>query len=119
LIAADLDTANVAEPFERFAASAANLCQEREMLCDRNMDAAESARPVLSFLTDGQDRFFFDLHRFNSELGRATFEAAKSINAPRLKALSFGLRARIAVGGKPTCGRQVLDAYCDTVDDIA
>ena len=115
LIAADLDTANVAESFARFAASAENLCREREMLCQRSLDARESARPVFGFLTDGQDRFFFDLHRFNSELGRDAFEAAKTANAPRLKSLSLGLRARIAISGHPTSGHQVLKAFGETV----
>lgn len=115
LIAADLDTANVAEPFVRFAATAANLCREREMLCRRSLDSAESAQPVLGFLTDGQDRFFFDLHRFHSEFGRATFEPAKAANAERLKSLSLGLRARIAVVGRPTSGSQVLKAYGEAV----
>jgi len=115
LITADLDTANVAEPFARFAASAENLCLEREMLCQRDLDASESAQPVLGFLTDGQDRFFFDLHRFNSELGRESFAAAKEANAPRLKSLSLGLRARIAMRGRPQNGRQVLNAYSETV----
>lgn len=115
LIAADLDTANVAEPFERFAASAENLCREREMLCQRSLDSGASAQPVFGFLTDGQDRFFFDLHRFNSELGREAFGAAKIANAPRLKSLSLGLRARIAISGRPSSGRQVLKAYGETV----
>lgn len=115
LIAADLDTANVAESFNRFAASAENLCLEREMLCHRNLDDTESAQPVLGFLTDGQDRFFFDLHRFSSELGRQAFGPAKEANAARLKSLSLGLRARIAMRGKPENGRQVLNAYGETV----
>ncbi|MGB0134970.1 hypothetical protein [Dokdonella sp.] len=115
LVAADLDTANVAEPFNRFAASAENLCLEREMLCHRNLDDGESAQPVLGFLTDGQDRFFFDLHRFSSELGRQAFGSAKEENAARLKSLSLGLRARIAMRGKPENGRQVLNAYGETV----
>ncbi len=115
LIAADLDTANVAEPFARFADSAENLCLEREMLCKRNLDAVESAQPVLGFLTDGQDRFFFDLHRFNSELGRQSFAASKEENATRLKSLSLGLRARIAMRGRPESGRQILKAYGETV----
>ncbi|MEZ5462064.1 hypothetical protein [Dokdonella sp.] len=115
LIAADLDTANVAESFDRFAASAENLCLEREMLCRRDLDDGESAQPVLGFLTDGQDRFFFDLHRFSSELGRQAFGPAKEQNAARLKSLSLGLRARIAMRGKPESGRQVLNAYGETV----
>lgn len=118
LIAADLDTANVAEPFVRFAASAENLCLEREMLCRRNLDDAESAQPVLGFLTDGQDRFFFDLHRFSSELGKQAFGSAKDDNAARLKSLSLGLRARIAMRGKPQSGRQVLNAYGETVSGL-
>lgn len=113
LIAADLDTANVADPFARFTASARNLCLEREMLCQRDIDDGDSAMPVLGFLTDGQDRFFFDLHRFNSALGRVAFEEAKRANAARLKSLSLGLRARIAISGKPTNGRQVLQAFSE------
>ncbi len=115
LITADLDTANVAESFDRFASSAENLCLEREMLCMRDLDSAESAQPVLGFLTDGQNRFFFDLHRFNSELGRQSFGPAKDDNAARLKSLSLGLRARIAMRGRPESGRQVLKAYAETV----
>ena len=80
-----------------------------------DLDSVESAQPVLGFLTDGQDRFFFDLHRFNSELGRQSFGSAKDDNAARLKSLSLGLRARIAMRGRPESGRQVLNAYAETV----
>lgn len=119
LIAADLDTANVAEPFARFAASAENLCREREMLCGRDLDDPASAQPVLGFLTDGQDRFFFDLHRFCSDFGRTAFGEAKRENAERLKSTSLGLRARIAMRGRAANGRQVLKAYADTVAGLA
>jgi hypothetical protein len=115
LVAADLDTANVAEPFAAFAANGENLCREREMLSGRSLDAGESAMPVLGFLTDGQDRFFFELHRFNSELGHAAFEAGKQANAPLIKALTLGVRARIALGGPPATGNQVIEAYRGTV----
>ena len=118
LVAADLDTANVAEPFVRFAGSAENLCLEREMLCQRDLDASPSAKPVLDFLTDGQQRFFFELHRFNSELGKSTFGGAKQGNADRLKSLTLGLRARIAMRGKLESGRQVLCIYAETVDGL-
>jgi len=118
LIAADLDTANVSEPFRQFATSAENLCREREMLSGRSLDAGESALPVLGFLTDGQDRFFFDLHRFHSEPGRAAFEAGKQANAPKLKALCMGVRARIAVQGAPSDGNQVIGAYRETLADL-
>jgi hypothetical protein len=115
LIAADLDTANVADPFAAFAANGENLCREREMLSGRSLEAGESALPALGFLTDGQDRFFFELHRFSSEIGHAAFDAGKRANAPLLKALTVGVRARIALGGPPATGNQVIEAYRSTV----
>ena len=118
LIAADLDTANVSEDFERFAASGENLCREREMLAGRALAAGESAQPVLAFLGDGQSRFFFDLHRFNSEAGIAAFDAGKQANAPRLKALVMGTRARIALCGTPHSGEDVIAAYRQTLAQI-
>jgi len=118
LIAADLDTANVSEPFAAFAMNGENLCREREMLSGRSLDAGESALPALGFLTDGQDRFFFDLHRFSSDIGHAAFDAGKQANAPLLKALTIGVRARIALGGPPATGHQVIDAYRATVADL-
>lgn len=118
LVAADLDTANVAEPFATFARTAENLCREREMLAGRSLAAAESALPVLGFLTDGQERFFFELHRFQSELGRAAFEAGKQANAAQLEALCMGLRARVALRGAPDTGQQVIVAYRETLADL-
>jgi hypothetical protein len=118
LIAADLDTANVAEPFAAFAANGENLCREREMLSGRSLDAGESALPALGFLTDGQDRFFFELHRFNSEIGHAAFDAGKRENAALLKALTVGVRARLAIGGPPATGNQVIEAYRATIADL-
>lgn len=118
LIAADLDTANVAEPFATFARTAENLCREREMLSGRSLAAGESALPVFGFLTDGQDRFFFELHRFHSEPGRAAFESGKQANAPKLKALCMSLRARIALRGAPETGEQVIAAYRATLADL-
>ena len=118
LIAADLDTANVAEPFTKFATTAENLCREREMLSGRSLGAGESALPVLGFLTEGQDRFFFELHRFQSEAGMAAFGPGKEANAPRLKALCIGVRARIAVQGPPQTGQQVIEAYRETLADL-
>ena len=111
LIAADLDTANVADPFAQFAATAENLCREREMLAGRSLAAGESALPVLAFLTEGQERFFFELHRFQSALGRSAFAAAKEANAGRVRALCDGLRAHVARLGTPATGEDVLAAY--------
>jgi len=118
LVAADLDTANVAEAFAQFARSGENLCREREMLSGRSLSAGESALPVLGFLTDGQDRFFFELHRFHSELGRAAFEAGKRANGDKLKALSMGVRARIAMRGPPADGDEVIAEYRETLAEL-
>ena len=79
---------------------------------------AKARCPSLAFLTDGQDRFFFDLHRFNSDIGHAAFDAGKQANAPLVKALTLGVRARIAVGGPPATGAQVIEAYRATVADL-
>jgi hypothetical protein len=108
----------VAEPFTKFATTAENLCREREMLSGRSLDAGESALPVLGFLTDGQDRFFFELHRFQSDAGMTAFGPGKDANAPRLKALCMGVRARIAIQGPPQTGEQVIDAYRATLADL-
>lgn len=118
LIAADLDTANVAEPFEQFAQSAENLCREREMLSGRSLDAAESALPTLGFLTGGQDYFFFELHRFHSDAGRLAFASGKHANAGKLRALAMGVRAHIALAGAPANGAQVLAVYRQVLADM-
>ena len=114
LIAADLDTANVAEPFSLYMASAERLCLEREMRSHRAPDSPESGRSVLAFLTDGQERYFFELHRFNSEHGRRVFESAKVANAERLTALTGKLRARFGNGAPPD-GATVLNVFRELV----
>lgn len=119
LIAADLDTANVAEPFERFVETGMRLCLEREMRCHRSPDQAASAMPVLGFLTDGQERFFFELHRFNSDAGRRAFSAAKQANAAPLKALTMALRARVAMSGRPRSGAEVIDTLRTLTGELA
>lgn len=101
-IASDLDTANVAEAFPWLAESASRLCQEREMRSGRSLNAAESAQPCVGFLSDGQERYFFELHRFCSAAGEATFAPTKSDNAPKVRALAEALRQRFkGEGAKP------------------
>lgn len=87
-IASDLDTANVAEPLVWLAESASRLCMEREMRFGRALDAPDSAAPCAGFLSVGQERYFFDLHRFCSDIGRATFEAGKQANGERVRAIA-------------------------------
>lgn len=119
LIAADLDTANVAESFTAFATTTEHLCREREMLSGRSLHAAESALPVLGFLTEGQRRFFFELHRFQSEPGHAAFAAAKDANAAKLSALCISVRARLAMRGPPADGDAVIAVYRETLAGLA
>ena len=116
LIAADLDTANVAEAFPVFMASTERLCLEREMRSHRDPASAESAQPVLNFLTGGQEHYFFDLHRFNSEPGRRAFAAAKEANTERMRALIGELRRRAA---HARSGADVLREFRAIVADIA
>lgn len=111
-IASDLDTANVGEPLVWLAESASRLCQEREMRSGRALSHAASAAPCLAFLSSGQEFYFFELHRFCSEPGRATFEPAKLHNGPLLRALAAGMRERFA-GKPPATGQEVLRAFSD------
>ncbi|MBS0569376.1 MAG: hypothetical protein JSS28_02120 [Proteobacteria bacterium] len=108
LIAADLDTANVAEAFPLFMASAERLCLEREMRSHRDPASAASALPMLDFLSTGQERYFFDLHRFSSAQGRAAFAAAKQANTQPMRDLVRGLRTRLPA---PHTGTEVLAAF--------
>lgn len=112
LIASDLDTANVGEPFVWLAESASRLCQEREMLAGRALEDAVSGAPCLGFLSSGQERYFFDLHRFCSELGEDVFGRGKSGNAERVRAVSASLRQRFEGGeAERACGAAVLETF--------
>lgn len=108
LIAADLDTANVAESFPLFMASAERLCLEREMRSHRDPASAESALPMLNFLTTGQEHYFFDLHRFSSDAGRRAFAAAKQANVQPVRKLIGEMRATTPA---PHTGAEVLQAF--------
>ena len=107
--ASDLDTGNVAEPLLELAASSIRLCEEREMRAGRAIGSDESAAPCLAFLTDGQERYFFELHRFCSDAGREAFAAGKAENAEPLRALVNALRHDYADGpAAGECGRDVI-----------
>ena len=116
LIAADLDTANVAEKFPVFMASTERLCLEREMRSRRNPDEAASAQPIFNFLTTGQEHYFFDLHRFSSDAGRITFSAAKDANASHMRELIRELRRRVDA---PPNGAAVLAAFRAIVSELS
>lgn len=108
-IASDLDTANVAEPLLELVASSIRLCEEREMRAGRPLGEPQSAAPCLAFLTDGQARYFFELHRFCSPEGIATFSQGKEENTGPMLALLAALRADYPDGpGPQQCGLDVI-----------
>ena len=115
LIAADLDTANVAEAFPIFMASTERLCLEREMRSRRDPDGVESAQPILNFLTTGQEHYFFDLHRFSSAAGREAFADAKRANEPRVRRMSRQMRERVH---SPRNGTEVLEIFRSVVAEV-
>lgn len=109
-LAADLDTANAGESFAELADSAVRLCREREMRERRALDSEASAKPCLGFLSDGQERYFFELHHFASREGERVFGQGKAANAPRVRAVSAALRAQFT-SVAPANGDEVLTAY--------
>jgi hypothetical protein len=115
LIASDLDTANVGEPFPWLAESASRLCQEREMRSARSLDAVDSAAPCAGFLSDGQERYFFELHRFCSALGSATFAPVKEANATRVRDVAAAVRQRYSNGSAAANGQAVVSAFARMV----
>ena len=109
-IAADLDTANAGVSFAELADSALRLCREREMREGRRLDSQASAQPCLNFLSNGQERYFFELQHFASREGMHVFGQGKLVNAPRVRAVSAALRAQFAETA-PADGNEVIAAY--------
>jgi hypothetical protein len=109
-LAADLDTANVGEPFPLLAESALRLCRERERRAGRTLGRASSAPSCLGFLSRGQTHYFFDLHRFCSREGERAFGPQKAINGPRVRRISQRLLQRFEDQAPPT-GAAVLEAF--------
>jgi hypothetical protein len=112
LLASDLDTANVGEPLKLFGESAVRLCLERESRCGRADLGPGSAEQCLKFLTSGQERYFFELHRFYSELGERAFGPQKVTNGPLVYEISRRMHQRFGVIPAPeVSGRQVIDEF--------
>ncbi len=119
LIASDLDTANVAEPIIKYAKSAVRLCKEIEYRCGRSMDSHDSAKPVLGFLTRGQEAYFFELHEFDSKLGNEILGPMKEANAPLLSNLCEHMRQVFPdEPGPHVTGRIILDEFMHKASQI-
>ena len=111
-IAADLDTANVGEDFVQLCETAIRLCREREMRFGRALDLPESAQPCLDFLGVGQERYFHELHRFNSREGERVFGPGKLLNGQRVRETTAAMLARFQ-SRRPADGNQVIAAFSE------
>ena len=111
-IAADLDTANVGEDFVLLCETALRLCREREMRAGRSLEAAPSALPCLDFLGPGQERYFHELHRFNSREGERVFGPQKLANGQRVRDTSAAVAARFEARA-PANGNEVLAVFSE------
>lgn len=89
LLAADLDTASVAENFDEYIESAIRLCQE---LLTKINPGGQHERFSLDFMTWGQSHFFYSLHRFHSPLSKRVFAERKDRNAKLLERFSYELK---------------------------
>ena len=111
LIASDLDTANVGESFIELSDSSARLAGEREMRAGRSLDSVDSGAPMLGFVTGGQERYFFELHRFCSPLGERIYAPGKATNADKVREMSLRLRSEFSARAKDSySGADVLRA---------
>ncbi len=109
-LSADLDTANVGEPFMFLADSALRLCRELQRKAGRPLDQSVSAQACLSFLGQGQLHYFFDLHRFASREGEQVFGPTKADNAMRVRSVSAALELEFS-RLPPTSGEAVIAAF--------
>ncbi|MFY8134367.1 MAG: hypothetical protein ACOVKS_05160 [Aquimonas sp.] len=110
-IAADLDTANVGEPFGSLLRSARELAEEREMRAGRRLGAANSAQPCREFLLHAQTRYLAELHRFASPEGEAWLGDGKRENAACLRGLVSELARPGCAFQRATSGAEVLRAF--------
>jgi len=88
LLAADIDTANVAQSIDQFTIRSGHLCRELHKMEGHASLSHETAPSVLEFLTKGQERYFFALQRFNSQMARSAFEQGKERTGKQLKELT-------------------------------
>lgn len=120
LIAADIDTANVGEPFLALVGSAVRLALESQMRAGRAIDSAESAQPVFDFLTRGQERYFYELHRFVSDVGERVFGPGKSANCQRVRQQGERMRQRFGDQVEQgLSGQQLIDAFVASASELA
>ncbi len=120
LVSADMDTANVGEPFMALVDSSVRLVREREMRSGRDLSKPNSAQHVMEFLTDGQELYFFKLHRFVSDIGRDVFGLGKTLNSHKLKRLTDQIRLRFPNSAlQQTSGNQVIQEFIRCASNLS
>ena len=120
LVSADLDTANVGEPFMALVDSSVRLVREREMRSGRDLSKPDSAQHVMEFLTNGQELYFFKLHRFVSDVGRDVFGLGKTLNSHKLKRLTDQMRLRFPSSVLPQAsGDQIILEFIRCASDLS
>ena len=79
-IACDIDTANVAAPLSDYAVSSLNVYHEVKSLTDKEISAKR-------FFGEQQEQYFFELQKFNSQIGKQAFHPLKLDNAPIIQSI--------------------------------
>jgi hypothetical protein len=109
-MAADIDTGNVGEIFSLLGHSALQLVEEQLMRRSLSPEQPESAQQALDFLSNGQQHYFFDLHRFSSREAELVFGPQKLANSEKVRSTSAALTAHFQ-HAPPVNGRAVMDAF--------
>ena len=100
--------------------SAVRLVREREMRNGRDLAKPDSAQHVIEFLTDGQELYFFKLHRFVSDVGRDVFGLGKTLNSHKLKRLTDQIRMRFPSSElRKSSGDQVIQEFLRCANDLS
>ena len=120
-LAADIDTGSVADEFDDYALEATKLAPEMQNRKGNDVLDASTAPDVLSFLADGQERFFFELQQFNSDIARDVLTEAKEENSRRLKELTHWMRENYSDDARHgrTTGEDIINAFLDKARQIA
>lgn len=122
LLATDVDTGNVADPFVLFVDRGVRLCREIFALTGRTKLDTDTAVEVYSFLTGEQERYLFVLQQFHASATRDCFQADKEANGVKLRALTAAMRARyesvLARPGHDVTGEQVISSYIDLAETV-
>lgn len=115
LLAADIDTANVADPIDQFAEQSESLCREFHKLQGISLDSVASGKSVFGFLTRGQEQYFFNSQRFNSKVALMALSESKARTGVKLRELIAWLEHRFAeeLENEPdrNTGEHVLQAF--------